>query len=232
MTAASIARYELRRLGTVGLATPVLVLALFGAMAFLTGFLGADEAQVARVLVAALELGMPLASGIVAAGIVADDPAADIQLSLKTGYPTTIARRLGALLAWAALWAALWAGTLRLSGYWELWVPETLLRGQLVWLSPLLWFVAVGSALALLSGSRTTSGAVLGGLWVFENVFRGTFLTEGWLRPEFLFATTYAPGADFWLTNRLALVATALVLGLGAWAISSRTELLARGGEA
>ena len=235
MTAApalALALYELRRLGAAGLATPPLVLLLFGGMAGLSGLLGAADAQVARLLVAALELGLPLAAGVVAASVAADDPARDLQLALKTSYRTTLARRLGVLVAWASLWALACSFGLRVTGFWELWVPEPLLSGMLVWAAPLLWFVAAGAALALLLGGRNTSGALLGGLWAFENLFRETFLLREWLRLEFLFATTYAPGAGFWLANRLALAATALLLELGAWTLASRTESLSKGGEA
>ena len=230
--ATALALYEVRRLGVAGLSTPPLVLLLFGMMAGLWGLLGAGDVQVARLLTAALELGLPLAAGVVAASVTADDPARDLQLALKTSYRTTLARRLGALVAWASLWALAWSFGLRISGYWGLWVPEPLLLGGLVWAAPLLWFVAAGTALALLLGGRNTSGALLGGLWAFENLSRGSFLTSEWLRPEFLFATIYAPGADFWLVNRLALVGTALLLGFGAWLLASRTESLSRGGVA
>ncbi|QIN84526.1 hypothetical protein GBA63_19160 [Rubrobacter tropicus] len=228
----SLARYELRLLGRFGLATPVLALLLFGGMALLMAFLGANDGQVARVLVAALELGLPLAAGVIAATIVNDDPAIGLQLSLKTRYPRTLVRRLVVLTLWTALIAFLWTSSLHLSGLWEFWVPEPFLVGQLVWLSPLLWFVAAGALLALLLGGRATSGAIIGGLWAFENLMRGLFLTKEWLRPEFLFATTYAAGADFWLTNRLALISTALVMGAVVWVLSSRIESLAKGGEA
>ena len=228
---ATLARYELRRLGVAGLATPPLVLIIFGGMAVLSGLLGAGDAQVARLLVAALELGLPLAVGVVAASVAADDSARDLQLALKTAYRTTLARRLGALVAWAALWALAWSFGLRASGYWKLWVSEPAPLGGLVWAAPLLWFVAAGAVLALLLGGRNASGAILGGLWVFENLLRESFLARDWLRPEFLFATTYAPGADFWLANRLALVGTALLLGAVVWALASRTESLSRGGE-
>lgn len=227
-----LARYELRLLGGLGLTTPALVLLLFGGMALLMRFLGANDGQVARVLVAALELGLPLAAGVVAATIANDDPAIDLQLALKTRYRRTLARRLVVLTLWTALIAFLWTSTLYVTRLWELWVPETFLVSQLVWFSPLLWFVAAGALLALLLGGRTASGAILGGLWAFENIFRGLFLTREWLRPEYLFATTYAAGAHFWLPNRLALIGTAFLMGVVVWILSSRTESFARGGEA
>lgn len=224
--------YELRLLGRTGLATPVLVLLLVGGFALLSSLLGAERATVARLCVAALELGLPLAAGVAAASVASEDPAIDIQLSLKTRYRVTLGRRLALLVFWTSLLALAWTLGLHLAGLWELWVPENLLAGQLVWISPLSLFVAAGAALSLATGSRTASGAVLGGLWVFENLSRDLFLTEEWLMPLFPFATTYAAGADLWLENRFALLGCAAGLGLAVWALSSTTELLARGGEA
>ena len=232
MTGAQLARYEMRRLGWMGLATPAVVAFLFCGMALLMTLVGADEARVARVLVAGLELGLPLAAGVVAAGIAADEPAIDLQLALFTRYRTTLLRRLALLVAWTALFAFTWSVDLRLSGLWSVWVPENFLVGQLVWVSPLLWFVTVGAAAALVFGGRSVSGALLGGLWTFEILFRDLFISKEWLRHEFLFATIFAPGADYWLPNRLVLISTALVVGLAVWLLSSRTEALAKGGEA
>ena len=230
--AAQLIRYEFRRLGLMGFLTPALVASLFCGLALLMTLGGADKAQVSRVLVAGLELGLPLGAGVVAAGIAADEPAIDLQLALLIRYRTTLLRRLALLVVWTALFCLLWSAALRLSGLWSAWVPETFLVGQLVWVSPLLWFVTVGAAVALVFGGRSVGGALLGGLWTFEIVFRGLFIGKDWLRPEFLFATTFAPGADYWLSNRLALISTALVVGLGVWLLSSRTEALAKGGEA
>lgn len=224
--------YELRRLGGRALALPLIVLLLFGGMALVVGVLGGEERLVARLLVAAVELGLPLAAGVAAAGVVGDDPAVDLQLAVATRYRRTLARRLGLLVVGAAVPAMLWTAAVRLTGYWAVWVPGSILVGQLVWLAPLLWFVAVGALLAVLLGNRATSGALLAGVWGFELLFREAFLGREWLRPVYPFATTFAPGADFWLTNRLALVATAVVIALGAGWLAARTDLIAeaRGG--
>lgn len=230
--AAQLIRYELRRLGWIGLLTPALVASLFCGLALLMTLGGADEAQVARILVAGLELGLPLAAGVVAAGIAAEEPAMDLQLALLTRYRTTLLRRLALLVAWTSLFAFAWSVALEISGLWSLWMPEPFLVGQLVWVSPLLWFVAVGTAVALILGGHSVSEALLGGLWTFEILFRDLFLEKDWLRPEFLFATTYTPDAEYWLSNRLALISTALVVGLAVWLLSSRTELMAKGSEA
>lgn len=232
MTAAvGLARYELRLLGHAGLGMPVAVLAVFGALAGLSRFLGASDETLARLLVAALEIGLPLGSGVAAAGIAADDPAVGLQLALGTRYRVTVARRLGLLVLWCSVLAVASTFVLHLAGLWSLWVPENLLAGQLVWLSPLLWYVAAGVLLSLLTRSRTASGAILGGVWTAGLLFRWDFLVREWLQLLYPFATVFAPGADFWLANRGALVALALTLGAVAWTLASDLERLSRGDE-
>ena len=103
------------------------------------------------------------------------------------------------------------------------------LIGELTWVAPLLWFVAIGFCLALLLRSRTASSALLGGIWTAEAIFYGFFAATGWLKPVFLFPTTLDPGIDFWLINRFALLATALVCLVAGWFMLARTELLLQG---
>lgn len=222
--------YELRRLGLVGLLLPVLIALPFAGFGFLMHLSSTESWQISRMLAAYLEAGLPLAAGLAAATVVADDPAVDLQLSLETRYRTTVFRRLGTLFWLCALCAFSWASVMWLAGLWEPWVPEPFLRGQLVWLSPLLFFVAAGAVLALLFRSRTAAGAVLGGLWLVEQVVAGYFLSKDWLRPLYLFATLRAPGADFWLENRFALIGAALALLLLFWMLF-RSESLVLGGE-
>lgn len=232
MTAAvGLTRYELRLLGRAGLATPVAVLGVFGALAGLSWFLGANDETLARLLVAALEIGLPLGAGVAAAGIVADDPAVGLQLAVKTRYRSTVARRLGLLVVWCSVLAVAFTFALDRAGLWGLWVPEGLLVGQLVWFPPLLWYVATGVLLSLLTRSRTASGTILGGVWTAGLLFRWDFLDQEWLQLLYPFATVFTPGADFWLANRGALAALALALGAVAWALASDSERLSKGDE-
>lgn len=151
---------------------------------------------------------------------------------MRTPYATTLARRLTLLLGWTALAALLWASALWLADLWE--VPGSFVTGQLSWLSPLLWFVAAGAVLALASRGRTVSIAILSGLRVFENAPFGSeqFLSREWLRPFFLFATTYTPGQEYWLGNRLALIGMAAALAVIGAVLLRKEERLAMGGEA
>lgn len=222
--------YETRRLGWMGLLLPALIGVPFAGLAALMQAQGGEAWSVSRMLAAYLEAGLPLAAALATANIVTDDPALDLHLSLKTGYLTTVLRRLGALVGLSAALAALWTSTMFLLGLWGPWVPEPYWRGQLVWLSPLLFFVTLGCVLAVLLRSRSAAGAVLGGYWLGSMLFKDYLFAIGWLKPFYPFATLRAPGAGFWLGNRLALILTAAALFL-AFAALLRRESVVLGGE-
>lgn len=222
--------YELRRLGKIGLAMPVLVALGFAGIALAMALTGAETAQIARRLTSGLELVLPLVSGLAASFVVADEPALDLQLTVLTRYRTTMLRRLALLVGWTALVAILWASTLRLLGLWA-W-PGSFFLTQLGWLAPLLWYVSLGTLLALLLRSRVASGAILAGVWLFESSLGGLLLNSDWLYVFLLSATTYALpflGVEMWLNNRLALIAMALAMAFGAALILRNNETLVRG---
>nr|MBF6592627.1 hypothetical protein [Ktedonobacterales bacterium] len=86
-------RYESRNLGLVALTLPLLVMVGFGGLAGLLLLGSAPRTSIADLLTAGLEAGVPLAAGVVVAGIVARDPAIELQLTLPTAYHRTATRR-------------------------------------------------------------------------------------------------------------------------------------------
>jgi hypothetical protein len=208
-------RYEVRILGPLFfLIPPGLVLAFAGLTVML--FVGSVvHSFIALVLIAALEACLPLAVGIVLATVAVQDAALELLLSMPSGYRWIFFARLGLLLGWTLLVELL--ATLALYAALP-WVPvEPLLAGQLTWLAPSLWLAGAGMLLALVLRSRAASGAILGCIWIIQLTFHGYFVQSDWTRPWFLFATLYTPAASFWLTNRLELIATALILLLAVW---------------
>lgn len=218
--------YEARRLGWTGLLLPVLTAVPFVGLAALMQ----DETQVSRMLAAYLEMGLPLAAGLAAAHVVTEDPARDLQLSLKTRYLTTTLRRLGVLVGLCAVLSVLWTAAMFLLDLRDPWVPESFWSGQLVWLSPLLCFVGLGCVLAPVLRSRSAAGAVLGGYWLVCVLFEDYLLATAWFRPLYPFATLEVPGAGFWLANRLALILASAALLL-IFALLLRKEAVILGGE-
>ena len=226
-------RYEVRLLGRPALLMPCLIM-IVGVL--LAVILRLSQTKMISLFTACLEMFLPLAAGVFVAAICGHDPAMELQLTLPTLYRRTIFYRLGIIGIWAACVAFVanllltWTGlekTLPITTSWSLvlqWATT-----QLIWFAPLLWFVAIGLFLALLLRSRAASSALLGGIWVAENIMYGLLISTTWLHPVFLFATTLTPLrilTTFWLANRLELVGTALIFLLVGWIQLHHTEVL------
>jgi hypothetical protein len=203
--------YELRRTVSA-LVTPVIVILLFAGFGLLMRFNGVSPERSMRAVVAGLEIGVGTAAGLSAASLFSSDSLLELQLSLPTPYRTTIARRLGLLVAWSSAIGIV--ATIVAWSFGHPLAPVSFIEGQLVWFSPLVWFAGAGAILSLVLRSRAGSSAVIAGIWIFENLMGKRLGYHAWLRPVFLFATSYVPGASYWLGNRLELAATGLVLTL------------------
>jgi len=237
-------RYEIQLLGKRVILTPMLIMVGFAFLAFLLYNLHTNPA---RTLSASLEIILPLAAGVVVATITSQDPAIELQLSMPRRYDRTALGRLTIIAGWTiviALLSSITIFTLKLtfvpqpSQSWP--APLQFLTGQLTWLAPLLWLVAVGLCLALLFRSRAASGALLGGIWIAEIIFKDYIAATNWLNPVFLFTTTLLPLVgtappdifNLWLSNRFELIGTALVLLLVGWLLLRNPEgLLKTSGE-
>src|SRR5258708_20650411 len=195
--------------------------------AFLALLLHNLHTNPARTLSASLEIILPLAAGLVVATITSQDPAIELQLSMPRSYDRTALDRLTIIAGWTiviALLSSITIFALKLafvpqpSQSWP--TPLQFLTGQLTWIAPLLWLVAIGLCLALLLRSRAASGALLGGIWIVEIILKDYFAATTWLHPVFLFPTTLLPLVgplpqailNSWLTNRFELIGTAIVL--------------------
>ena len=108
------------------------------------------------------------------------------------------------------------------------------LTAQLTWFATLVWCVAIGLGIALLTHSRSAGGALLAGIWIAEIFFKDLIFPISWLKPLFLFPMTliFHPGVvtqsvfNDWLTNRLAVLAMGLLLLPLCWLLLRNTESL------
>lgn len=229
-------RYELRILGKWVFLTPILMMGCLAFMAELLTIMHVETLRISQVLTASLEMLLPVAAGLVVATIISHDNALELQLTMLKKYRITAFTRVGLIVSWTASIALFASACIYHLKFWR--VPRQLnslqvlpqfFTGQLTWIAPLCWFVAVGICLALLMRSRTASSALLGGIWMVEAIFYGYFAFTEWLKPVFLFPTTLMPSIDFWLANRLELLGTALVLLLLGWFLLHNTEALIQG---
>ncbi|MDQ2904132.1 MAG: hypothetical protein M3Y81_11330 [Chloroflexota bacterium] len=236
-------RYELKLAGKMLIVVPGTVILVIGLFAVLVHFL---QQSPAHALLAGLEMFLPLAAGIVAATLVSQDAALELQLTMPRKYHITGLLRLLLIFCWTTCLAVFWlVGMLLLNmlytpAFTQVWPqPVRVLTLQLLWFAPLLWFVAMGACLALLTQSRSASGALVGGLWLLNILFVSIFASIAWLRPILLFPATliiypatHVPAADFttyWLTTRFELLAGALILLALDWLLLRDTERLLKG---
>lgn len=208
-------RYEVRILGPVLFLVPLALAVLFAGLTVMLFIGSVVHSFIASLLIAGLEACLPLTAALLLSTVAVQDSSLELLLTMPTTYRRIAFLRFALLLGWTLLVELL--ATLALYAFLP-WVPvKPWLVGQLTWLAPSLWLAGAGILLSLLLRSRASSGAILGCLWIFQLTFHGYFAQNGWTRPWFLFATLYTPGAPFWLTNRLELTITALVLLAAAW---------------
>ena len=228
--------YELRILGSWVILIPLLIILNFVLLGAILMIMQVSHLRISQVLTASLEMVLPLAAGLVTASIVSYDTAIELHMTLPKSYRITAFVRLSLIIAWTScldLFTSVFVYHLR---FWhmpsqiESWkvLPQFLIV-QLTWIAPLCWFVGVGFSIALLIRSRSASSAILGGIWMIEAIFYGYFAFIDWLKPLFLFPTTLAPGISFWLSNRIELLTTALVLLLLDWFMLRNSEKLLQG---
>ncbi len=225
--------YEIRLMGKQFIAVPICIM-LGGVL--LAVILRLSQTRVIGVLSGCLEMFLPLVAGIFVTTLCSNDSSLELQLTLPTPYRRTVFCRIGLITGWTALIALISSVIMyslhltKVLTFERAWAP--FLQGlieQLVWFAPLCWFVAIGLFLALLFRSRIASTALLGGIWVSENIMYGLLISTPWLHPVFLFATTLTPIpylSTYWLSNRYELLATALVFLLVGWFQLRNTDAL------
>lgn len=227
MTPLALWRHEIRRTGWAAPCTLSVNAAFVALLAVLQG--PGNAAATARILFAVLEMGVPLAAGVVAASLVGRDVVVELQVSVVRAYRSTLLRRFAVMFAWTAVIAVGSTVALAASGWWDRWppAPEPLL-GQLVWLAPTLFLGGLGFLLAALLRNPAAAGGVVAAVWLGQQVMGGLMQDWAGSRLVFLFATTRGGGED-WTANRLVLLASGAVLLAAGWLVLSRVERLVKG---
>jgi hypothetical protein len=229
-------RYELRIMGVWVILIPPLIILTFVLLGLMLTIMQVDHLRISQVLTASLEMVLPLSAGLLTASIVSYDTAIELQMTMPKTYRLTAFFRLSLIIGWTSCIALFYSVFMYHLRFWRVpsqvaaWsvLPQFLI-GQLTWIAPLFWLVGVGLSLALLIRSRSASSALLGGIWMIEAIFYGYFALIDGLRPLFLFPTTLSPDINFWLSNRIELLVTALILLLLDWLLLGNTELLLQG---
>ncbi len=236
-------RYEVKLAGKALIVAPVLALAPAALLVVLDHFLAQSPAH---VLLAAVEMLLPIAAGVIAATALASDAALELHLSTPRTFECTSLLRLLLIVVWTSCLSWLTFSIALALQQFELpafaRTASPLVRAallQLVWLVPLLWLVTAGLAIALLTKSRSASGALLAGIWLLDTIFVGVIAQTAWLRPFLLFPATLllfpAAGVSrtdfitYWLDTRIELMGMALVLLMLDWLLLRDAEGLLQG---
>jgi hypothetical protein len=215
-------RHEVRILGPTLFAIPVavvLAIATFTAMMF-AGHV--EHGFIANLLIGNLEALLPLVVGIILTAIAVQDSSLELLLTVGISYRRIAFRRFILIIGWTMLIEVI--ATLLLYAFLPWVLHKALLEGQLIWLGPTLWCSGVGIMGTLLLRSRITCVALFACIWIIELVIHGYFAHYSWLQPWFLPATLFNPDASFWLTNRIELIITALLLLTAAWFYLGNSE--------
>lgn len=227
-------RYEFRLMGNIVLLTPPLLFLGFALFAALLSIIGINSPG---FLSAGLEMFLPVAMGLVMATVCIQDPALELQLTMPYSFANTVLSRMLLIIAWSAC-TALGASALLAALHLSVQPQQaqtmplfaSLLVEQLTWLAPLLWFVSIGACTTLLTHSRTASAALLSSIWLVETLFfKPLVASNAWLQPLFLFPTTLAPTVPYWLTTRVEVLLTALLLLPLSWLLLRNKEGLLKG---
>ena len=231
--------YEVRLLGWRVILTPLLILPAY---ALIAGLLHYRHQDPSRFLSSSLEMILPVAVGIMVATLVSHNAAVELQLTLPVGFRLSTLLRLALVTGWL-LYVSLITSVF-LTIFHVSFVPQPahtltsvqqFFTGQLTWLVPLLWFTTAGLCISLLIRSRSGSASVVGGIWLFEIIFKDAIALKAW--PLLLFPTTLLPLAgplpqevfDQWLLNRLVLLIMALLFLIIGWLLLRNTEGLLKG---
>lgn len=215
-------RYEIRIIGLLLFAVPLLVAVALTGFATLLDIRHVSRDFIGQLVTASLEACLPLTAGILLASVAPHDDAIEVQVTLACPYRFTALSRFILLLGWTALVEALALIALHSTLPWVF--AGLHMTQQLTWLAPMFWLATTGALLALLMRNRSSSIAILGCIWVCQLIFHGYFASYGWMQPWFLFATLFTPDASFWLANRIELIATATAFALLAWAYLHNSE--------
>ena len=202
------------------LVTLLLSLACLGLAAYVQAEM--DERGAALIILITLEIILPMGMGLLAAGLLAGDPALDILLSAHRPAWQALLERL-LFIAGAAVWVA-WAA-LALASFWRLPLPKDGSAQLYIWLSPLVFNLGLAGAVSLLRGKMLDGAlAVLGvmgaSLMLLPQIPRlcaanpPTAPCIWWLVSPLM--TLGNPGDAYWPLNRLLW----LFVGLGLLALS------------
>lgn len=206
MRGSSTIGYDLRILKTEHLWMPAGLWALF---ALLTVLLRLDR-RIGDVVGGYLGAILPLTAGILAAPLVVDDAALELQLAAPRAPWRLLAGRLAALAALIAIAAIAFQLFVAALGIGASQFGSVVSR-QAVWVVPVVALMGLASVAALAGASAMTGSLLVGLVWMVQMLMRSWF-NDHWLsRHLFLFLGIRTPDSPDLVANRIVLVSLGIL---------------------
>jgi hypothetical protein len=179
-----------------------------------------------------LELILPLALGLMAAGLLAGDPCLDLLLTTHRPAWRVLLERICWLFVVGSLLGTI---LLFLSDHWGIYLPRDGTDRLFIWLSPLVFCLGLSSASSLLRG-RALDGVLATAAWMGISLVALSQIPRGcasfppgmscplWLASPLM--TLGNPGDDFWPLNRIVWLGVGLLLLACSFQLARREEPL------
>jgi hypothetical protein len=173
-----------------------------------------------RISIATIEIFLPLLMGIIAAGLLADDPTLELLLTAPRPTPYILLERIIVVLGLGAIFGI---AVQLLTKTWGISLPHEGINQAFIWISPLVFYTGASSAVSLVRGRMldgvilclVISGiALLSGQIIAAGCQGSTLIAGCWLTVFNPLMTSSLPYDPFWPVNRvLWFVLGALLVG-------------------
>ncbi len=198
-------RYHLLAYRKEQLWLPAALWALFVLLAFLFR----QDSKGPEMGVAFLGFIMPLIGGVLAASIIVDDPALELQLAAPKRAWQILVERLTLMFVIMLVIAVTYQAALIALGVDMSHLGDAAHR-QLAWMAPTVSAMALASLAALLFVQGTFGAMLIGGIWIIELLMRGWFPTHSVAKYFFWFMGANNPGHPDLPLNQASLLVTAV----------------------
>jgi hypothetical protein len=163
----------------------------------------------ARVSIAAIEIFLPLLMGIIAAGLLADDPALELLLTAPRPTRYILVDRILVVLGLGVIFGI---AVQLLTKTWGIFLPHEGISQAFIWISPLVFYTGASSAVSLVRGHMldgvilclVISGiALLSGQIIAASCQGSTLIAGCWLAVLNPLMTSSLPYDPLWPVNRV-----------------------------
>ena len=103
-----------------------------------------------RISIAAIEIFLPLLMGIIAAGLLADDPALELLLTAPRPTQYILVERIIVVLGIGVIFGI---AVQVLTNAWGIFLPHEGITQAFIWISPLVFYIGASSAVSLVRGA-------------------------------------------------------------------------------